>query len=248
MSEYDYKQGKNRITSILDNRMPIEEKYKVPTEQDFTFENGYISWVTAIFVDIRNSTEIFSHDDKERTAKLVRSFTSELIEILRDNDDFMKEIGIRGDCVYAIYSTPTQADVFKCADKTFYINTFMNMLNQLLEKRGYKKLKIGVGMATDKELIIKAGRKGVGINSKVWIGKAVTGASKLSSLGEKDIYNRLVFSPLSYDNFIDELVKQSPNAHKWFTKTYINLTGQYVYHADIVKIAFNNWINNGMKD
>ena len=40
MSEYDYIQGKNRVESILDNHMIIEEKKKLPVDGNFTFENG----------------------------------------------------------------------------------------------------------------------------------------------------------------------------------------------------------------
>lgn len=57
------------------------------------------------FVDIRESSKLFTDKDKEKVAKIIRSFTSEIIEILRE-DDNLREIGIRGDCVYAIYTTP----------------------------------------------------------------------------------------------------------------------------------------------
>lgn len=239
MSEYDYKQGKNRVDSILDNYMEIEEKDRLPSDDNFTFENGYISWVTAIFVDIRDSTSLFSNND-EPTAKVVRAFTSEIIEILR-NDENIREIGIRGDCVYAIYTTPKQSDILECANKTFYVNTFINMFNKLIENRGGNKIEVGIGMATDKELVIKAGRKGVSINSKVWIGKAVTIASNLSSYGDKHHYPRLLYSATSYSNFIAELEKQNSEASSWFKYTdHLN-----AYRADLVKVDFNNWINNG---
>lgn len=39
----------------------------------------------------------------------MKSFTSELIEILRKNDN-LRDIGIRGDCIYAIYTTPKETD------------------------------------------------------------------------------------------------------------------------------------------
>lgn len=245
MSEYDYKQGKLRIEQILNNPMPIEEKKNIPSGESFTFDNGYMAWVTAIFVDIRNSTELFSKKD-EQTAKLIRAFTSEIIEILKDDDNFMKEIGIRGDCVYAIYNTPTNSDEFKCAQKTFYINTLINMLNKMLRQKGIQEIKAGIGMATDQELIIKAGRKHSGINSKVWIGNAVTMASKLSALGDKDGKPRLFYSKLSYDNFIDELVRNNLNTKpkSWFTpKLYGSSIGQ-AYYADIIKTHFNDYINS----
>lgn len=239
MSEYDYKQGKNRVESILDNYMKIEEKDKLPSDDNFTFDNGYLSWVTAIFVDIRDSTKLFSKND-ESTAKIIRSFTSEVIEILRAGDN-LREIGIRGDCVYAIYTTPTQAEILECANNTFYVNTFINMFNKLLEEKGIDKIRVGIGMATDKELVVKAGRKGVDINSKVWIGNAVTAASNLSSYGDKNYYPRLFYSASSYSNFIEELEKQDSNASSWFKYTdHLN-----AYRADLLISDFDNWTNNG---
>lgn len=242
MSSYNYRLGKDRVENTLDNEMAIEDKKRVPSEDNFTFENGYRSYVTAIFVDIRDSTTLFTNKTED-TAKLVRSFTSEIIEILRD-DQNLRSIGIRGDCVFAIYTTPSKSDILECADKTFYINTFIKMLNKLLNERGYSKLKAGIGMATDKELVIKAGRKGVSINDKVWIGEAVTVASKLSSYGDKNNNNRIFFSETSYNNFIDELEKRNNKAKDWFNYEY--LVG--AYSANVIKTDFNNWIDNGFPD
>ena len=86
MSEYDYIQGKNRVESILDNHMIIEKKKKLPVDGNFTFENGYRTWLTSIFIDIRDSSRLFTSKNQEETAKVIRAFISELIEILRDDD------------------------------------------------------------------------------------------------------------------------------------------------------------------
>lgn len=102
---YDYETGKKRIEDILDNDLEVIEQEKLPKDENFTFDNAYYSWVSAIFVDIRNSTDLFNNEDKEDVSKIIRAFTSEVIEILR-NDDYIREIGIRGDCVYAIYTSP----------------------------------------------------------------------------------------------------------------------------------------------
>ncbi|WP_118801167.1 adenylate/guanylate cyclase domain-containing protein [Haemophilus haemolyticus] len=246
MSEYDYKQGKNRVESILDNHMIIEEKKKLPADGNFTFENGYRTWLTSIFIDIRDSSRLFTSKNQEETAKVIRAFISELIEILRD-DEFMLEIGIRGDCVYAIYNTPLKRDVLKCADKTFYANTFINMFNKMLEQRGIAPIRAGIGMSTGYDLVIKTGRKGIGINEKVWIGTAVTEASNLSSLGDKDGYSRLMYSLLSYNNFVDGLKAQNnnQNVENWFIRidNPIPNIGR-VYNASIIKTDFNEWIKS----
>ena len=246
MASYDYKNGKSRIEEILNNKMEIIEKAKVPKDDNFTFDNGYYSWVSAIFVDIRESSKLFTDKDKEKVAKIIRSFTSEIIEILRE-DDNLREIGIRGDCVYAIYTTPNQSDTYEIAEKTFFINTFMEMLNILLEEKSYPTIKVGIGMSTAQELVVKAGRKNVSINSKVWIGDAVTKASNLSSLGNKDGVLPIVFSELSYINFIEKLVENTSNddPKSWFKKYSTNEYGIY-YSANIIKNGFYNWIKNGM--
>lgn len=249
MMVYNYKKGKERVDEILDNVISIEEAKKIPKDDNFTFDNGYYSWVSAIFVDIRDSSELFSRkglNDKKRTAKLIRAFTSEIIEILKD-DDNLREIGIRGDCVYAIYTTPYKSSIYDCADKAFYVNTYLNMLNKLLEKKGEESFKAGIGMATAQELVVKAGRKHTGINSKVWIGDAVTRASNLSSLGQNVSSHRLFFSALSYNNLIEVMKEKNPgkDVESWFTK-YTDKDYNSSYHAGIVKSGFRDWIDSGM--
>ena len=221
---------------------------RFPNDDSFTFSNGYYCWVTAIFVDIRNSSALFGDEDKEKVAKVIKSFTSETIEILRNNDN-LREIGIRGDCVYAIYTSPMKRDEYELAEKTFYINTFMKMLNELLLGRNLPEIKIGIGMSTSKELVIKADRKDVGINSKVWIGKAVARASKFSSFGNKNGIAPLIFSKSSYDQFISFLEEKNRKSKpkEWFNKHYDEQLGTY-YSANIIKTEFNSWILDGMKD
>lgn len=48
MADYDYKAGKQRLEEILDNDMEVVEQDKLPNDDDFTFTNGYYSWVSAI--------------------------------------------------------------------------------------------------------------------------------------------------------------------------------------------------------
>lgn len=248
MAIYDYRKGKERVESILDNELKVIEQGKLPHDDSFTFTNGYYSWVTAIFVDIRESSSLFADEDKEKVSKIIRSFTSEIIEILRD-DDNLREIGIRGDCVYAIYTTPQKSDIYELADRTFWINTYMKMLNKLLAARSLPTIHVGIGMSSAQELVVKAGRKDVGINSKVWIGEAVTKAAHYSSKGNKNGNSVLIYSSCSYDNFIDDLEKNDPDKKpkEWFKYRYDDDIGWY-YTADIIKTGFNDWITAGMEN
>ena len=246
MADYDYKAGKKRIETILDNELEVFEANKLPSDDKFTFDNGYYSWVTGLFIDIRKSSILFADEDKEKVSKIIRCFTSEIIEILR-NDDRLREIGIRGDCVYAVYTTPLISDEVEISDKAICVNTYMKMLNKLLENKKYPTIDIGIGVATSQELVVKAGRKDVGINNKVWIGAAVTKASNLSSLGNKDGLSPIVFSSLSYLCIIDDLIEKNVEAKSWFSEYYHISYGTY-YVANLIKTEFDAWIDGGMKE
>lgn len=245
---YDYQKSKETVEKILKSSTKIEERSTIPSsDSEFTYENGIKAWVGALFIDIVDSSKLFKSPN-ENTARIIRSFCSEIISILKDDPNY-REIGIRGDCVYAIYTSPNKNDEYELADKTFYINTYMRMLNELLKKRSLPQIKVGIGMSTAQELVVKAGRKDVGINNKVWIGKAVTKASNLSSIGNKNGNSPLVYSESSYNNFINLLVEKdkTKDPKSWFTYHSDDKNGGY-YTANIVKIGFDTWISNGMKD
>lgn len=246
---YDYKDRKSKVEEILDNTDAVNEVEKFPADDDFTYTNGYKAWAGAIFVDLRDSTSLFSNSDEIEISKVIRGFTSEIIEILRKGTEGeeLKEIGIRGDCVYAIYSTRYKSDIFEIMIRSIYINTYMKMLNRLLQERDLPKIKAGIGLAANLTLAIKAGRKSSGINNLVWVGEAVAKASKLADKGNKDGIGPIVLSKLFYDNCIELLKERNPKTEQWLTEKYDENLGTY-YHTELVIDDFNNWIENGMKD
>lgn len=244
---YDYKAGKKRVDEILNSNLEVIESSRLPEGDELTFSNAYKSWIMAIFVDIRNSTTLMSSSDQVYVAKVVRSFTSEIIEILR-GDDRLREIGIRGDCVYAIYTTPKQADTYEIFEKAIWINTYIKMLNAILRKRKDKKIEAGIGIALGNDHVIKAGRKNVGINSVVWMGDAVSKAAHLADYGEKEISSRMVVSGLAYDNLIKEFERREKDKHpaNWFhASSKLPYNSRY---CNIIMAEMNSWIDDGMPD
>ncbi|WP_409276153.1 adenylate cyclase [Neobacillus sp. SCS-31] len=246
---YNYKERKVKVEEILDNTDKVNEVNSFPRDEEFTYTNGYKAWAGAIFVDLRDSTTLFTNSDDVEISKVIRGFTSEIIEILRNNTDGndLKEIGIRGDCVFAVYSTPYQQDIYEIARRAFYINTYIKMLNKLLKKRNLPTIKVGIGLATKITLAVKAGRKSSGINNLVWIGEAVAKASKLSDIGNKNGKDPIVMSSTFYDNYIEVGIKKNAKSKDWWT--YVNdSTYDEYYHGDVIIKDFNEWINNGMED
>ncbi len=241
MTYYDFRDGLQRINNILYQEMYEEESRRIPSESQMTYSNGYTTWVSSIFVDIRNSTKLFANKDREMVTRVIRSFVSEVIEVLQSND--ADEIGIRGDCVYGIYSTPNAKEIVEVFNKATYINSLMKLLNRQYRKKNYPFLKVGIGLAASKDFVIKVGRKGTGIYDRVWIGNAVTEASNLSSYG-----NKSVFGPIVMSNKFHHKITKNRNygcKEEWFQQASID--GKTFYHCNVADGRFDNWIEKNVR-
>ena len=158
---------------------------------------------------------ILQNNDNKDISKIMKCFTSELIEILRGSTN-MRDIGIRGDCVYAIYTTPSQQDLHNLYLRACCCNTYIKMLNKLLLKYALPNFKVGIGLGASETLVIKAGRKDVGINDKVWIGDSVIDASNFAPIANKCGFGDIVMSEVFYNN----LSNIEDNVKIFFDKKY----------------------------
>lgn len=238
---YEYSKSKENIISILNSTTKIEQKESIPfAESEFTYENGISAWVGALFVDIVNSSRLFQYPN-ENTARIIRCFCSEIISILKDDPNY-REIGIRGDCVYCIYSAPYKKDIVKIFRSAYRINSFMNMFRILLEKKGFSSIKAGIGLGCSENLIIKAGQYGTGINDRIWVGKAVVDASHLSNVANRNGISAIAMSPIFYSNIIEHLLDEDPRYKQWIHQcNKLDGTIDY-YHCDIIETGFEQYI------
>lgn len=243
---YDYKKSKDAIESILASPTKIVDKDSIPSsDSEFTYENGIKAWVGALFVDIVNSCNLFQSPNED-TARIIRCFCSEIISILKDDNNY-REIGIRGDCVYCIYNTSYQEDLVDIFRHAYRINSFINMLNKLLKKNGYSTIRAGIGLGCGQELIIKAGQSGSGINDKIWIGKAVVDASNLADVANRDRISPIAMSPLFYRNIIEHLCKYNKNYRSWINAHSVGYCGSIdYYYCDIIEDNFEKWIKENI--
>lgn len=247
MQDYDYKEGRKRINAILNSKTKIKESTSIPKyESEFTYENGISTWVGALFVDIRDSTVYFKENKSEHVARIMRAFCSEIITILNKNDNY-RQIGIRGDCIYAIYSAPLQADLINILNDAIMINTFNKMFQKILENNNLKTFKIGIGLGVSKDLIVKAGKKGTGISDNIWIGDAVIDASKLSNQGNKYGFKPIVMDANFYDNIKDYKADEKYQYSHYFEERKSNILYTNVYHGYMVYPGFNDWIDSEMR-
>lgn len=243
---FDYKKSKETVEAILKSPTKIAEKDSIPSsDAEFTYENGIKTWVGALFIDIVNSSKLFQSPNED-TARIIRSFCSEIISILKDDSNY-REIGIRGDCVYCIYNAPYQTDLVEIFRHAYRINSFMGMLNMLLEKNGYSTIRAGIGLGCSQDLIIKAGQNGSGINDKIWIGKAVVDAAHLSDIANRNGISAIAMSSLFHENVIEHLCKENEKYKSWIR---VHTSGYYgnidFYHCNIIETGFDKWIEENV--
>ena len=135
---YNYRNSKSNIINILNSTTKIEECDNIPrADEAFTYDNGIYAWTGAIFIDIVDSSNLLDKKD-EKLARLMRAFTSEIITIFQDFDKY-RQIGIRGDCVYAVYSVPNRSDIVEMFRIAYKLNTFMNMFNAIIKSYGCRQ-------------------------------------------------------------------------------------------------------------
>lgn len=242
---YDYKQSKKDIIDILDSKIDIKEVEELPSnDSEYTYDNGIKTWVSSIFIDIVDSTNLFSGSkiNQNILGRIIRAFTSEVIKIVSDSNE-LHEAGIRGDCVFAIYKGNQKTylnDLFTIATR---VNTFLKMFNLLLEKRSLPNISVGIGLGCDKDLVIKAGAKRK-TNDKVWIGHSVFDAANLSGIANRSGYEAICMSATFYENIIE----YNKDIENLFSKRYSYDFKDYLYQCDVVLVQFNDWINGGMKN
>lgn len=243
---YDFRTSKESIDKILNSSTKIIKKDKIPaSDSDFTYSNGIKTWVGALFIDIVDSSELFKFANED-TARIMRSFCSEIISILKDDPNY-REIGIRGDCVYCIYTAQYKNDLVNIFEHAYRINTFMGMFNKLLEKNEYNQIRAGIGLGCDNELIIKAGQSGSGINDKIWIGKAVVDAAHLSDRANRNLVDPIAMSSLFYENIIEELCEQNESYRTWIKPFSAGFSsGSNFYHCSIIETGFEKWIKENL--
>lgn len=239
---YDYKKSRDTIQEILSSQTKIVNKEVIPSsDSEFTYSNGIKAWVGALFVDIVGSSEMCKTANED-TARVFRAFCSEIIAILKDDPNY-REIGIRGDCVYCIYTAPYQKDLVAIFRHAYRINSFMKMFNKLLEKNCYSKIRAGIGLGCDEELIIKAGQSGSGINDKIWIGKAVVDACHLGNKANRNGLSPIAMSTVFYNNIKETLEEENPNYKNWISgyKSPFGYSVEF-YQCNIVETEFDSWI------
>lgn len=106
---------------------------------------------------------------------MYRCFISECVAIM-NSESICEEISINGDCVWRGFDTSEKVDIDTVINVTAKLNNMIKILNHKLNKKGYSKVSVGMGIDYERALMVKIGYLGNEINDVIWMRDAVNSA------------------------------------------------------------------------
>jgi len=235
-SIYDYEKSRERMDIVLDNTNEeiIEKENKFPSESILTFNNIITSTIDVIAVDIRNSTELseaLAKNEIEKLTRVYRAYISEVIVVMKGNPH-IERVYIEGDGIWGVFESNKNDNTPRVFDTATQISAIVETLNVKLRKKKYPFIRVGIGIERGKTFYAKAGYKGSGINSEVWVGNIVNKAFKLCGKANKGTIKELVVSEKVYRRLERKQQKKLKKDKK-----------DNIYHGDIIcEKMYNDWL------
>ncbi|CAM5587291.1 MULTISPECIES: adenylate/guanylate cyclase domain-containing protein [Streptomyces] len=235
---YNHIDSARRIKDYLNgNQQQFEELNSLPDRDRLTFSNGFYANCSAIFVDIRESSQLPAHYKRPRLARIYRAYLSELVAIF-NGDPNTREINIAGDATWAVINTPTKPDIDAVFSLGAKANSMAKILNYEMRKASYNRpIKVGIGMSWGRALMIKAGHNGSGINDVVYMGDVVNEAAKLANYGNS---SPGVPPLVTSSNFHSNL-----NDHNRKLLNYDSTRNCYT--GEVINVAMEEWFKENCK-
>lgn len=229
---YDHLASFGRLDTILNQSdLNYEEVDELPDRDKLTFSNGFYANCSALFVDIRGSSELPTKMKRPTLARLYRAYISELVAVM-NGDPKCREVNIVGDAVWCVVNTPYKSDIDTAFSTAAKAHSLVKALNCKLKKRGIEPIRVGIGMDWGRALMIKAGYAGSGINDVVYMGDVVNSAAKLASKGDM---SWLASGPLMVGSqFYGNLNDHNQGLLSW------NSTHS-CYSGNVVSTAMEDW-------
>jgi class 3 adenylate cyclase len=229
---YDFEKSRARIDEILnltDNTFEVSDT--IPPRDKLTYSNGYYVNCSAIFVDIRGSSDLTDKHRRPKLARLYRAFLSEVVAVINGNVH-CQEINIVGDCVSGIFNAQYKHHINSVFETGFEVASLIDALNCKFRKKDIQEIEVGIGMSYGRALMIQAGYKGSGINDVVWMGDVVNHASNLCSYAfEGYVGKRIMLSSSVYAN----LTEHNQGLVQWYSY-------RDCYTGDVISKSMNAWV------
>ncbi len=237
---YEVENSAKRIDEILNaSNDSFVDSYFIPSRDNLTFKNGYYVNVTALFIDIVDSSRMTDAHTRPVLAKTYRAFLSECVAIMNGEEN-CKEISINGDCVWGVFDTKYLTDFDDVIGLAAKMNSMIKILNYKLHKKNYTEISIGIGIDYGRALMVKAGYSGSNINDIIWMGDVVNSACHLSNKAGRNNYEPILITNLFYEK-LNEYHKSL------LYKQRIDFDFIDLYGGNIINKDMDNWFKLNCK-
>ena len=108
-------------------------------EKYISFTNNLIFLYLRVFINLN----FHKKHTRPVTAKIYRSYISELIAVLNGNTR-LREIYIEGDCVWGVFNSPKKSDIDSIFSTAAQAASIIDTLNVKLRKKNYFEIKAGI--------------------------------------------------------------------------------------------------------
>lgn len=228
---YDYEKSFERMNEILNaSDLSFSEVDEIPSRDKLTFTNGFYVKCSALFADIRGSSELTSRYLRPTLARIYRAYVSEVVAVMNGSAD-CREVVIAGDCVSGIFESRWKSQINEVFSTAAQINSLIKVLNYRLEKRGIEPIAVGIGASYGRALMVKAGHSGSTINDVVWMGEVVNEVCKLGNYGKASYSDEpVMLSDVFYSNLTD------------YNQTLVRWnSSRACYHGNVINKEMSDW-------
>ncbi len=195
----------DNVKKILDTNFTFEEVSYVPeiSNPKLTFNSTGLKFeATALYIDMRDSTEVLNMHNKPTIAKIHKAYLYTTVKIATSLGGEVRSFN--GDSVLTFFQGTTKhslSNVVMAAMQIRYmIANEESGINTLLEK--YSAVNFGIGLDHGKTLCAKVGIGGDN-NTKdlIWIGNSINKSVIISDECSKPYY--IGISAIVYENLLD---------------------------------------------
>jgi len=231
--KYNVEASKKRISDILGSTGNYtNEVDSIPSRNSLNYSNGYYVDVSALFIDIRQSSDLTDVHKRSTLAKIYRCFISECLAILSDNE-YCKEVNIQGDCVWGVFNGKTKEQKISIINTAAKLETLIGYLNSNFTKAKIHTISVGIGIDCGRALMIQAGYKGKSENDVVWMGDVVNRACHYSDLAGKGSIRTIAITEAFFTSLSDDY-------KKFFEQYRSGIYSDAVYHATLYNPILKN--------
>lgn len=177
-----------RMDVIMGHSSAYEETAIIPKKYDLRFAEGVYVECASLVVELRGTSDMMAIQNKpsDMMAKVYRAYISEVFAICNSFES-CKDINIRGDSVSAVFTGIENEkefvmDALKAASMC---NGIIKVLNVKLQNAwGNRSIGIeaGIGVASGRVLVMKAGHAGSGVEDFVYVGDVINKATEICEL------------------------------------------------------------------